>query len=213
VGDAVGDEYVIESVARAVRSTRRARGLTLDQLAQRAGVSKGALVALESATANPTLGTLVRLADALGVSVSVLVELAHEPAVRVADAATTQPLWQGPQGGSARLLLTTATAAPVEIWRWQLFAGETYDSHPHPPRVVETVTVVQGTAVIGVDATEHVLSAGMTATFAADVPHFYRGAGPSGAEMLMTVHLPAPAARGFTPDAGGATGPPATAAP
>lgn len=203
---AMGEEYVIESVARAVRSTRRSRGLTLDQLAQRAGVSKGALVALEGATANPTLGTLVRLADALGVAVSVLVEQAHEPAVRVADAGVIPPLWKGPQGGSAQLLLTTATAAPVELWRWRLFAGETHDSHPHPARVVETVTVVNGTAVLGVDTAEHELSAGMTAAFAADVPHFYRGAEPSGAEMLMTVHLPIPDARGIPADAGGAAG-------
>jgi transcriptional regulator with XRE-family HTH domain len=187
----MSDDYLIESVARAVRSARRSRGLSLDQLAIRAGVSKGALVSLESAAANPTLGTLVRLADALSVPVSVLVEGTREPVVRVADAAATEPLWQGPQGGSARLLLTTATAAPVELWRWQLSAGETYDSHPHPPGVVETVTVLTGTAVIGVDAAEHVLAAGMTAAFAADVPHFYRGQPPSGAEILMTVHLPA----------------------
>ena len=49
----MADKYMIESVARAVRSARRGRGLSLDQLAARAGVSKGALAALESATANP----------------------------------------------------------------------------------------------------------------------------------------------------------------
>jgi transcriptional regulator with XRE-family HTH domain len=192
----MAEEYMIESVARAVRSARRSRGLSLDQLAARAGVSKGALVALESATANPTLSTLVRLADALGISVSALVERTRERAVRVADAAAVEPLWQGPQGGSARLLLTTATAAPVELWRWQLAADERYESHPHPPGVVETVTVIKGTAVLGVDTTEHVLAAGMTGTFAADVPHFYRGQQPSGTEFLMTVHLPALEGRG-----------------
>jgi len=129
----MAEEYMIESVARAVRSARRSRGLSLDQLAARAGVSKGALVALERATANPTLGTLVRLADALGISVSALVERTRERAVRVADAAAIEPLWNGPRGGWARLLLTTATAAPVEFWRWQLAAGERYESHPHPP--------------------------------------------------------------------------------
>ena len=94
-------EYMVESVARAVRSARR-RGLSLDQLAARAGVS-----------------------------------------------------------------------------------------HPHSPGIVETVTVIKGTVVVGVDATEQVLSAGMTGTFAADVPHSYRGQKPSGAEFIMTLHLPA----------------------
>ena len=162
----------------------------------RAGVSKGALAALEGATANPTLGTLARLADALGISVSALVERTGQPAVRVADAAAIEPLWRGPHGGSARLLLTTATAAPVELWRWQLPGGETYQSHPHAPGIVETVTVITGTAVVGVDATEQVLSAGMTGTFAADVPHSYSGQEPSGAEFIMTVHLPAVETKG-----------------
>lgn len=183
---------VMSAVATTVRSLRRGRGLSVDQLAARAGVSKGALVALENAAANPNLATLVRIADALGVSVSTLVEPGTERRVLISDAATTEPLWHGPGGGSARLLLTTPTAAPVELWRWHLAAGEIYQSHPHPPGVVETVTVIEGTAVITVDNADYPVGAGLTVTFAADVAHSYRGGAGDGGDLLMTVHLPAP---------------------
>ena len=64
----------MSAVPGTVRGLRHSRGLLADQLGNRAGVSKGALVALENATANPNLATLVRIADALGVSLSTLVE-------------------------------------------------------------------------------------------------------------------------------------------
>jgi transcriptional regulator with XRE-family HTH domain len=188
-----GTPQVMTDVAATVRRLRHDRGLSADQLAARAGVSKGALVALENAAANPNLATLVRLADALGVPVSALVEQQDARRVRVTDAAAIEPLWRGPSGGTLRLLLTTPTAAPVELWRWQLAGGEHYDSHPHPAGVVETVTVISGTVVITIDGAEYPARPGQTVTFAADAEHSYR-AGPGGAaDLLMTVHLPAPA--------------------
>jgi transcriptional regulator with XRE-family HTH domain len=183
---------VMSDVAATVRRLRHDRGLSADQLAARAGVSKGALVALENVAANPNLATLVRLADALGVSVSALVERRDERRVQVSDADATEPLWRGPSGGSSRLLLTTPTAAPVELWRWHLADGEHYQSHPHPAGVVETITVISGAAVITVDGTEYPARAGHTVTFAADAEHTYRGGPGSDADLLMTVHLPEP---------------------
>ena len=190
--DRSADPQVVASVAATVRRLRHGRGLSAEQLAGRAGVSKGALVALENATANPNLATLVRIADALGVSVSTLVEQHASRPVQVTDAAAAEPLWRGPGGGTARLLLTTPTTAPVELWRWHLPAGEAYDCHPHPAGIVETITVLSGDAVIVVDDREYRAGAGMTVTFAADAPHAYRAGGADGAELLMTVHLPAP---------------------
>lgn len=68
------NDATLETVARNVRTARTAAGLSLDGLATRADVSKGALVALEGARGNPNLTTLVRLADALGRSVSSLMD-------------------------------------------------------------------------------------------------------------------------------------------
>src|SRR5215210_7089594 len=94
----------LEIIALNVRSARVAAGLSLDALAGRAEVSKGALVALEGARGNPTFTTLVRLADALGRSVTSLMEDAREEQVVVVDADDVSPLWTGPSGGTARLL-------------------------------------------------------------------------------------------------------------
>jgi transcriptional regulator with XRE-family HTH domain len=183
-------DAALETVARNVRAARAAAGLSLDALAGRAEVSKGALVALEGARGNPNLATLVRLADALGRSVSSLMEDAGEESVVIVDADEVAPLWTGPAGGTARLLLTNPRPTPVEVWRWRLHPGERYDSHPHPPGVTETLSVVRGQMLLVLDDTAHPLRAGATIAFAADLPHAYEGAGRGPCELIMTVHLP-----------------------
>ena len=183
-------DAALEIVAHNVRSARAAAGLSLDALAARAEVSKGALVALEGARGNPNFATLVRLADALGRSVSSLMEDAREEPVIVVDADDVAPLWTGPSGGTARLLLTNPRPAPVEVWRWRLHPGERYDSHPHPSGVTETLTVVRGQMLLVLGDAERPLRAGATTAFAADVPHAYEGAGRGPCDLIMTVHLP-----------------------
>lgn len=183
-------EGALRTVAHNVKAARTRAGLSLDELGRRAGVSKGALVALERAQGNPNLTTLVRLADTLGVSVSALMEGGTESRVRVVAAADVTPLWTSERGGEARLMLTTAGPAPVEVWRWRLEPGDEYPSHPHQAGVRETVSVITGRMVLVVDGAEHALEAGQTATFAGDAEHAYRGAGTGTCTLVMTVHLP-----------------------
>ncbi|MGW7295311.1 helix-turn-helix domain-containing protein [Streptomyces xiamenensis] len=183
-------DAALRTLARNVRTARTRAGLSLDELGRRAQVSKGALVGLEKAQGNPNFATLVRLADTLGVSVSALLEGPAEGRVRVVAADAVAPLWTGEAGGEARLMLTTSGPAPVEVWRWRLEPGEEYLSHPHQGGVVETVSVTSGRMTLIVDGTEHAVAAGQTATFDADAPHTYRGAGTTTCHLIMTVHLP-----------------------
>ncbi|MES4904275.1 MULTISPECIES: XRE family transcriptional regulator [unclassified Streptomyces] len=183
-------ETALRTLARNVRAARNRAGLSLDELGQRAKVSKGALVGLEKAQGNPNFATLVRLADTLGVSVSALMEGPSEARVRVVTADAVMPLWKGEHGSEARLMLTTSGPAPVEVWRWRLEPGEEYPSHPHQAGVVETVSVTSGRMVLVVDGSEHPVEAGQTATFDGDAAHTYRGAGTEACHLIMTVHLP-----------------------
>lgn len=178
------------ALAQAVRLRRQALGLSLDQLCARAGVSKGALVALENGDANPTLGTIVRVADALQTPVSMLFETPEPVPVRVIRHAGATAFWQGEQGGYARLLLTVPGVAPVEYWTWLLTPGEAYVSQPHPDGVLEVVTVVSGALLLTINGASQEIPAGATALFAADQAHTY-AAGDERCEFLMQVYLPA----------------------
>ncbi|MEN3540366.1 cupin domain-containing protein [Microbispora sp. ZYX-F-249] len=121
---------------------------------------------------------------------SVLMQGPPDGHVRVVSAEAAAPLWTGERGSEARLVLTTAGPAPVEVWRWRLEPDEEYPGHPHQSGVVETVSVVSGRMILVVDGTEHVLEAGQTATFDGDAPHAYRGSGTGTCSLIMTAHLP-----------------------
>jgi transcriptional regulator with XRE-family HTH domain len=185
----MNEPAAVHVVARNLRLARTRLGLTIDQLAARAGVSKGALVGLENAAANPNLATLVRLADALAMPVSELVAEPAGPDIRVVRPDDVEPLWRGEAGGTARLLLTTVGSSPVEVWRWRLVSGEPYTSEPHPSGFVETVTVIEGRLGLTLAGSESIVDGGSTATYRGDLPHAIRALGEGPCELLMTVHL------------------------
>ena len=55
------------AIGARVRQERQSRRWTLDQLAEAAGVSRRMVVNVEQGAANPSVGTLLRISDALGV--------------------------------------------------------------------------------------------------------------------------------------------------
>jgi len=56
-----------------VKQQRQVRGWTLDQLAETAGVSRRMVANVEQGEANPSVRTLLRLSDALGIGLPALV--------------------------------------------------------------------------------------------------------------------------------------------
>ena len=91
------------AVANRIRSWRKEKKLSLDELSRRASVSKGMLVEIEKGAANPSIAILCKLAAALGISVADIVNVSSEPLVHVIEEAAIPVLWQGAQGGRARL--------------------------------------------------------------------------------------------------------------
>jgi transcriptional regulator with XRE-family HTH domain len=67
-----------QAIGAAVRSLRQARGLTLEALADAAGMNVTYLSDIERGRSNPTIGKLGDLAVVLGISVSELVRLAEK---------------------------------------------------------------------------------------------------------------------------------------
>lgn len=86
-------ELLTQSLARSVKHWRAVRGFTLDVLAARAGVSRGMLIQIEQARTNPSLGTVVKIGDALGVSITTLLDYEKGPNVHIVPAEQAVRLW------------------------------------------------------------------------------------------------------------------------
>jgi transcriptional regulator with XRE-family HTH domain len=61
-------------LAQRIRSSRVARGLTLDEVSERSGLGKGLISKVENFRVTPTLPTLAKLCETLGIKMSDLVE-------------------------------------------------------------------------------------------------------------------------------------------
>jgi transcriptional regulator with XRE-family HTH domain len=164
---------VNELIGTRVRQHRTARGWTLDELADRSGVSRRMLITIEHGEGNPSIATLLRISDALGVGLPVLVDVERPRAVTVTSAGTAPVLWRGPRGGRAVLVAGTEPPDVVELWDWTLQPGEAHATEAHSAGTRELLLVLDGEVQLRVgDRTER-LGVGDSVTFAGDLPHGY----------------------------------------
>lgn len=66
--DALGPEF---EIIQAMIDARHASGLTQKELAERTGIAQGDISKLEKGNANPSLKTLKRLADGMGMTLRI----------------------------------------------------------------------------------------------------------------------------------------------
>jgi len=191
-------EDTADALARNLRRLRGERGLTLDELAKRAGISRSMLIQIEQQRVNPTLAILVRLAQALDVGLAELVELEGRRRVRVVARDEVVELWSSPGGGTGRLLVGSDQLDHIEFWDWVLEPGDVHEAEAHAAGTAEIIHVLGGELTLKVDGEAHAASAGESVLFSADADHSYRNEGARPLRLFMIVITP-PAGRAMTP--------------
>lgn len=184
------------AIGARVRQQRQSRRWTLDQLAEAAGVSRRALVNVEQGAANPSVGTLLGISDALGVGLPALVEPPRPKPVKVTRRGEGAVLWRGESGGRAVLVAGTAPPDVVELWDWTLGPGDQHVSGAHTPGTRELIQVQEGTVTVEVADQVVTLGAGDAVTFPGDVAHSYANPSARPARFSLSV---------FEPDVGSGT--------
>ena len=120
------------ALALRIEAIRRAKGLTLDELAARAGVSRATLSRIERGETSPTAQVLGRLCAAFGMTMSQLLLAVEEDAprlIRFSEAFT----WRDPETGFQRRSLSPpAQGYDTEVIWGELPAGAviSYDASP-----------------------------------------------------------------------------------
>ncbi|MET9085927.1 helix-turn-helix domain-containing protein [Streptomyces sp. NPDC090075] len=183
-------DLLTQSLARNVKHWRSVRGFTLDVLAARAGVSRGMLIQIEQARTNPSIGTVVKIGDALGISITTLLDYEQGPKVQIVPVEKAVRLWHTEAGSFNRLLAGTEAPGPLEMWDWRLMPGESSPSEPHPTGTVEIVHVTAGELTLTVDGADYRVPTGASASFEANTAHVYGNTGDVPMEMVMTVSVP-----------------------
>lgn len=161
-------------IGDALAALREQQSLSLDELSRRAGVSKSMLSQIERAQANPTVAVVWRLANALGVPLSDLLQSAPRsaaPAIRTVPGHDT-PTLRGADGGcELRILGPIDLAGRFEWYALTVQPGAALRSQAHEPGTAEHVSVLDGALEVSAGAATQTLGAGDTARYAADQPH------------------------------------------
>lgn len=197
VGDAAGadaadataldERGLIAQVSGRIRELRRQRSLSLDQLSNRAAVSKGMLVQIEKGEANPSIATLCKVAAGLGVSVADLVLVAAHAPIEVVPAGSPRVLWRGPKGGTATFHVGSSGPDMLELWTWELQPGERHEGTPHPEGTQELVHVQQGTLSLEFGDATYLVAQGASALAHTDRRHAYACVGKRPVRFTMAV--------------------------
>lgn len=180
-------------IARQISTLRSTQGLSFDALSARSEISKGMLVAIEQGNANPSIATLCKLAAALRVSLTDLLESEqrHPTTVHIVRPDQAKELWNGPKGGRALLVVGSQGPAMLELWEWTMYPGEEFRSKGHPENTVELLSVTEGTLALEVEGAGCLVATNHRAIAMTDRPHAYRCNGTKRTRFCMVVHEPA----------------------
>ena len=164
---------LFQSVGARARALRLQRRLTLDELSAASGVSRRMIALLEAGETNPSLGTLDKLARALGTDFASLV-VAHPVAQLVPEIPhRLAPVWEDPLGSTGRLLASHPDAGTTELWQWELMPGARYAADPDPPGGEEVVLVLSGQLVVEVGPDRLILDGGSYLRLPTDEAYAY----------------------------------------
>jgi transcriptional regulator with XRE-family HTH domain len=177
------------SVGGRLRSLRRARRLTLREIAGRAQLSESFLSQLERGQTGATVQSLQRIATALGVEVSDLFsgDGAHRPKVVRRDDRVSVA-W-GKLG--RKTLLTPKPFEFLEVVAAELEPGGSTGDVPYTHGDSEELfLVVRGTVELELDNDVLTLEAGDCAHYRSSTPHRVCNVGSTRAEVLYVISPP-----------------------
>jgi transcriptional regulator with XRE-family HTH domain len=171
-----------------VRELRRERGLTLDVLAGRSGVSRAMISKLERGEKNPTLVVAAKVAEGLEMSLSQLVGVEERREVVVVPRGRRMVVRDPDTGFERQLLSPSFGGRGIEFIRNVVPEGSTSGEFPPHRRGVEEYVVVESgrlMAVLGVE--DYLLEEGDALYFEADVPHRFDNAGEGECSYYLVI--------------------------
>jgi transcriptional regulator with XRE-family HTH domain len=184
-------------VGQNLRQLRMRRGLSLEKLAQKSGVSRAMLGQIELGQSAPTINVLWKIARALDVTFAALIQAREAGGTTVLKKVDAKVLMS--QGGafSSRALFPFDGPRRAEFYELRLGAGATERAEAHAPGTVENLVVVEGELEIVIDrpngdgeggtSETHRLESGDAIVFEADVPHAYVNVGGSEGVMYLVM--------------------------
>ncbi|SHE95880.1 MULTISPECIES: helix-turn-helix domain-containing protein [Ruegeria] len=165
------DDILTRLPAR-LKEARRAKGLSLEAVANLSGVSRSMVSQIERGESSPTISTLWNLTRALQVDFAGLLEESETTdQIEVLRSAEVPSIDNMGQSCRIRILSPPEEAGGHEVYDIRFDAGGALNSQPHARGAREQLTVLEGAVRVTSGAATMELQQGDTARYAADVAH------------------------------------------
>jgi transcriptional regulator with XRE-family HTH domain len=172
---AVTSPLLTQALGSAVRELRQRHKLTIAQVSEQAGISRGMLSKIETGQITPGLDSLSRIARALGVSMSMLFRHYDAPtgsAQHVRKGQGMEVVRRGTKSGHSYELLAY-DQGPVKLFEPFMITmeepSESFPTFQHPG--TEFIHMIEGTLEYRHGQTVYVLEPGDTLTFEGEITH------------------------------------------
>jgi transcriptional regulator with XRE-family HTH domain len=164
-----------------LRNARQLRGLTLDRVAQSAGLTKGFVSRLERDDVSPSVASLVAVCEVLGLRVG---DLFDPPRTSVIRSGEGRLINFGGKGAVERLV-TPGTQSALEVIHSVVEPGGNGGEELYALACeAECAYVLSGTLEVVLEHDVETLTAGDALTFPGNAPHTWRNPGPRPSEVL-----------------------------
>jgi transcriptional regulator with XRE-family HTH domain len=174
---AVADRLNMANLGQRVRAERISRGYSLELLAERSGVSRSMLSAVERGSKAPTVLVLDRIATGLGTSIARLLGPEQSSRVVVLRAAD-QDVARDSSGWERRILSPVLRGIEFELMRTTLGPGvDAGEFAPHAAGSREYVAVESGRLTLTLDGVSYLLDAGDSVYYDGDCSHAFANPG------------------------------------
>jgi transcriptional regulator with XRE-family HTH domain len=187
-------------LAARLRRLRDEHGLTLDGLAERAGVSRSMISLVERGESSPTAAVLERLAAGLGVTLASLFADEPRPDASPVSRRADQTTWRDPETGYLRRNLSPPSfPSPIELVEVILPAGArvAYDTAARAVGISQQVWVLEGQIELTVGNVTHSLGTGDCLAMRVDRPTVFCNRANHHARYVVALTTdPVPAGRG-----------------
>jgi transcriptional regulator with XRE-family HTH domain len=172
-----------------LRRARLASHLTLDDVARATGLTKGFISQLERDMTSASVASLVKLCEALRISIGAL----FEPASTSLTRSTEAPCINFGGTGLQEVLLTPRGSSDLQIIRSVIEPGGGSGEEPYGlDTKTEVAYVLEGELVVTLDGEEYVLAEGDTLTFSAQVPHAWHNPSKRHRAVVFWILAPSP---------------------
>lgn len=185
-------ERITPRIAGRIRALRAARGQSLEELAERSGVSRSMLSLIEREESSPTAVVLHKIAAAFGVPLAVFFE---DPSATPGPLSRAQgrQVWRDPQSGYLREVLSpTASGAPFQLVQVTLPAGTTvhYEGVHRERPYHQQIWVLEGRVAVAFGAEVHRLEVGdCLARMVDGTPHSFSNPSRKRARYAVVIAL------------------------